>query len=100
MGLGLLRVGWSAVPFGFGGLVVEGRKRRTTGAEGSFGSSEADGLRVQRCPHINFVLAASSPSESDSDSDEEEDVDDVAAESSWAIGCVRSSCPVKMNVSM
>ncbi len=83
-----------------GSLPVEGRKERTTGAEGSFGRREADGLRVQCWPHISLVLVASaSPSESESDSKSVEE-DDAASKSSSELGRKRSSCPERTKVSM
>ena len=44
--LGLFLVGCKATAVPFGSFVADGRKERTTGAEGSFGRRAADGLRV------------------------------------------------------
>ena len=99
-GLGLFLVGCNGTAVPLGSFVADGRKQRTTGAEGSFGRRAADGLRVHCWPHIVFVLESSSTSASESESDSEDEEDDAASESSEGTGCEGSSLPVRTKVSI
>jgi len=103
IGLGVWRVGIACVTPFVKGVVVAGRKERIVGAEGSFGSEGARGLRVQCWPKSCFVFdLPDSEEESESESKSEEEEEDDASESAEKEvgGRVRSSEPERMKVSM